>query len=99
MSIEKVDLSLSNIFEDGQAYVALSRVTSLEGLRLLENFNSSKIRANLKVLQFYKHFQESNYEELASQNKYVCNIEEESEQDQKLWWSDADDQASEYVND
>ena len=64
MSIEKVDLSLANIFTYGQAYVALSRVTSLEGLRLSETFVPSKIKTNPKVLQFYKHFRESNYDDL-----------------------------------
>ena len=64
MSIEKVDLSLSKVFTYGQAYVALSRATSLEGLRLA-NFSPQVVRAHPKVIQFYNSFKETHsfYEE------------------------------------
>jgi ATP-dependent DNA helicase PIF1 len=42
----------SNIFEDGQTYVALSRVKSLEGL-YLTSLNLNKITINKKVQKFY----------------------------------------------
>lgn len=46
-------INLANIFQDGQAYVALSRVRSLSGLYLLA-IDYNKIRACRKVLQFYR---------------------------------------------
>ena len=42
----------NTVFECGQAYVALSRVKSIDGL-FLENFNPRKIKVNPKVVEFY----------------------------------------------
>ena len=56
MTIPRVVLSLGNTFEYGQAYVALSRATCLEGLQLLD-FNVRTIRANSKVIDFYRTMQ------------------------------------------
>jgi ATP-dependent DNA helicase PIF1 len=43
-----------NIFTDGQSYVALSRVRTLDGLFLTE-FSKEKITANALVKDFYDH--------------------------------------------
>lgn len=43
----------SSVFEYGQAYVALSRLTSREGL-YIKSLDIAKIRANPKVIDFYK---------------------------------------------
>ena len=34
MTLERIEISIAKAFEHGQAYVALSRVTSLDGLLL-----------------------------------------------------------------
>jgi ATP-dependent DNA helicase PIF1 len=49
-----MDLGIS-IFAEGQIYVALSRVRSLDGLYLLA-FHPQKIRVNPKVTEFYRKF-------------------------------------------
>ena len=46
----------STVFEYGQTYVALSRVTSLNGL-YIKSLDIGKIRANPKVIEFYKRLQ------------------------------------------
>jgi hypothetical protein len=51
-----VDFSGSNRFNNGQAYVALSRVQSLNGLHIL-NFNKSAIRADKNVKKVMEDFQ------------------------------------------
>ncbi|XP_078528022.1 ATP-dependent DNA helicase PIF1-like [Lissotriton helveticus] len=52
MSLDCVEISLARVFESGQAYVALSRARSLEGLRVMD-FDPKAVRANPHVLQFY----------------------------------------------
>lgn len=58
MTLSRAEMDLgSQVFEYGQAYVALSRVKSLEGL-YLTNFNPNKIKANPKVIAFYKQMKQ-----------------------------------------
>ena len=48
----------SNVFENGQSYVALSRVKDLNGL-YITSLDITKIKANPKVLMYYEtHFEE-----------------------------------------
>ena len=47
-ALDRVKVDLSKVFEKGQAYVALSRATSLEGLQVL-GFSASKVQAHPKV--------------------------------------------------
>ncbi|CAN0109584.1 unnamed protein product [Pylaiella littoralis] len=54
MSLDRASVCLSRAFEYGQAYVALSRVRSLEGLSVIGNIDPSKIRAHPRVVAFYR---------------------------------------------
>lgn len=57
LSLDCVEISLDrSVFEFGQAYVALSRVRSLAGLRLV-SFTSSVMNAHPLVIQFYKNLE------------------------------------------
>jgi ATP-dependent DNA helicase PIF1 len=53
LSIDYLEVDIKRVFENSQAYVALSRATSLEGLRII-NFDPSKIFVHSKVIKFYK---------------------------------------------
>ncbi|XP_024120187.1 uncharacterized protein LOC112141313 [Oryzias melastigma] len=48
MTTQKAVVSLKRVFESGMSYVAISRVTSLSGLHLLD-FDESKIYANQEI--------------------------------------------------
>ena len=52
MSLECGEISLSRVFASGQAYVALSRARSLQGLRVLD-FDPTVVRCDPCVLRFY----------------------------------------------
>jgi ATP-dependent DNA helicase PIF1 len=46
-------INLNRVFEKGQAYVALSRATSIEGLQVL-GFQASKVMAHPRVIEWSK---------------------------------------------
>ena len=53
MSIDVLEVFLDDCFEAGQAYVALSRSTTLEGLRVHMSADSvGRIRADARVVEF-----------------------------------------------
>ncbi|KAF4043048.1 PIF1-like helicase [Phytophthora infestans] len=57
LSFDTAVLDLSRVFEFGQAYVALSRVRSLEGLRLrarIRDRNGGRLLADSRVVDFYE---------------------------------------------
>jgi len=54
MTLSQAEISLDKIFCSGQSYVALSRIKSLEGLRLLTPVQANKFIANHQVADFYR---------------------------------------------
>lgn len=55
-TLERVKVDLGRVFEKGQAYVALSRATSLGGLQVL-NFDPSKVLAHKRVVEWTRTLQ------------------------------------------
>lgn len=58
MSLDCVEMSLGRVFASGQAYVALSRARSLQGLRVLD-FDPMVVRCDPRVLCFYANLRQS----------------------------------------
>ena len=50
-SIDRIEVDLGDVFEDGQAYVSLSRCPELEGIRIT-NFKEGNVRVNQAALKF-----------------------------------------------
>lgn len=52
-TLDRVKVDLGKVFERGQAYVALSRATSLDRLQIL-NFDPKRVMAHPTVTKFYQ---------------------------------------------
>lgn len=75
LSMAEMDIG-KRIFEDGQTYVALSRVQGLNGL-YLSDFHPKNIRANPKVTAFYENIPTVEYEiEIEPNKKDELDFEE-----------------------
>jgi|LauGreDrversion4_2_1035121.scaffolds.fasta_scaffold43599_3 ATP-dependent DNA helicase PIF1 len=71
LDMAEMDIGQS-IFAAGQSYVALSRVKTLEGL-YLSAFNSTKIKANPLVVEFYNTFLQMGEEETRRQTAEILS--------------------------
>ncbi len=54
LTLDKISCDLSDVFSAGQAYVALSRARSLEGV-FIESINFDRIFANVDAVNFYQN--------------------------------------------
>ena len=74
MTLDYVKVSLDNLFAEGQAYVALSRARSLDGLQILGRASSTCVRVSPIVLRFYNCIQTGQrYEDDAWRQWTACN--------------------------
>ncbi|KAJ4455383.1 putative ATP-dependent DNA helicase PIF1 [Paratrimastix pyriformis] len=73
MSIDWLEVKLSDCFAEGQAYVALSRARSLQGLRVLD-FDPARVTTNAKVIEFYDRFCGTHPSEMEQMNVYTPPI-------------------------
>lgn len=75
LTFEKAAIDISKIFAPGQAYVALSRLTSLNGLKLLQPVMSKNISIEEAVLNYekYKTSQEELTKNLTSYTQDFLN--------------------------
>jgi hypothetical protein len=58
MTLDSAEIDLSKTFEVGQGYVALSRVKSIEGLKLL-GFNKKALEVNQLILKIDNRIKEA----------------------------------------
>lgn len=81
LTLDCVEMSLSKVFEAGQAYVALSRAQSLDSIRILD-FDMKQVWADPDVLRFYKMFRRQLHDQtfipLGQRSKSGTNGEKKS---------------------
>eukprot|EP00818_Percolomonas_sp_WS_P000564 CAMPEP_0117438202 /NCGR_PEP_ID=MMETSP0759-20121206/1931_1 /TAXON_ID=63605 /ORGANISM="Percolomonas cosmopolitus, Strain WS" /LENGTH=932 /DNA_ID=CAMNT_0005229885 /DNA_START=190 /DNA_END=2985 /DNA_ORIENTATION=- len=78
LTLSTVKVALGSIFESGQAYVALSRCQSLDGLSLIGDFLPSKIIAHPVVLEWHKKYEQQNRIDSYDSSGHEAEVEESS---------------------
>ena len=59
LTLESIEVDLSNCFANGQMYTALSRVSSFEGLRIIGKWDDRRIMAHPQAIEFYEQMDET----------------------------------------
>lgn len=73
-TLDLVRIDFNRFFADGQAYVALSRVKSLDGL-YIRNFNENLIKCNPKAKAFYEALTSTMTDNVSKKEKYIEAID------------------------
>jgi ATP-dependent DNA helicase PIF1 len=73
LSIDYLDIDLMGCFSAGQAYVAISRATSFESLRV-RNFNARCVITSSIVKKFYKSFSDGAGKKKRGSQGTICTI-------------------------
>ncbi|KAM5178641.1 ATP-dependent DNA helicase PIF1 [Callospermophilus lateralis] len=77
MSLDCVEISLGRVFASGQAYVALSRARSLQGLRVLD-FDPMVVHCDPRVLHYYATLRQGRDLHLESPNDEDAALDQEN---------------------
>lgn len=80
MSLDAAEIDLGRAFEYGQGYVALSRVRTLQGLKLL-GFNAQALMVHPKIIEADKKFRSKSDQILEYLNKKTDKEMEKSQED------------------
>lgn len=81
-TLERVRVDLGRVFEKGQAYVALSRATSMAGLQILR-FDPRKIMAHEKVRSFYSSLSRAEQVEAKAKSSTILGKMQAANEKQK----------------
>nr|CCC92132.1 putative DNA repair and recombination helicase protein PIF1 [Trypanosoma congolense IL3000] len=80
LTISHVEVAIHRFFSPGQAYVALSRSTQLDNIRLL-NFNNASVHACPKAKEFHTNLEEQQLEDDVDEED-EGSLEEEEEREE-----------------